>query len=512
MPNVILPNLGIELPDVGSDQDTWGDILNADLQILDNAVQYDVISKTLSNVDVTLTAAEAASAVINLTGTLLANVNVIVPATPVRVYLVRNQTSGAFTVTVKTAAGTGTAVQQGTSSLVYSDGTNIIQGATSVNGSFAVSGALTAGSINSTPVGNTTPSSGAFTTLSASGATTLNGAVTLGDASGDAIAVTGTATFAQAAQFPAGTAALPAITKTGDTNTGRFFPAEDVIAESTGGVERARITSSGYFKASNTGSYANAGASRHEFNSDQNNLTVQVVNTNLGAAVENFASDLLTGAAGFHHLARLGGITVYQVLANGNVQNTNNSYGAISDRKLKTLIAPRTGKSYWEKFKQIKFWIYSLISDPTNQQLLGVVAQELQEVFPGLVMSQPDMHKVKKTRNVIKDVPVTVAEMQEQSETILEQFNGKWVERTVTKQVEVQIPVNDEYPIYDSEGNDTGRIHKVPRMQTVTEIEEYEETEPNGEVTLSVNYSILGLIADTITQELQLRVEALEAK
>lgn len=137
MPNVILPNLGIELPDVGSDQDTWGDILNADLEILDLAVQYDVISKTLSNVDVTLTAVEAASAVINLTGTLLANVNVIVPATPVRVYLVRNQTSGAFTVTVKTAAGTGTPVQQGTSSLVYSDGTNIIQGATSVNGSFS---------------------------------------------------------------------------------------------------------------------------------------------------------------------------------------------------------------------------------------------------------------------------------------------------------------------------------------------------------------------------------------
>lgn len=225
MSNVILPNLGIKLPDVGSDQDTWGNILNDDLQILDNAVQYDVISKTLADVDVTLTDAEAASAVINLSGTLTANVNVIVPATPVRVYLVRNQTSGAFTVTVKTSAGTGTAVQQGTSSLVYSDGTNIIQGATSVNGSFAVSGALSAGSATVT------------------GATTLNGNVTLGDAAGDAITVTGTATFAQAAQFPDGTAALPAITNTGDTNTGRFYPAEDTIAESVGGIEALRVTS-----------------------------------------------------------------------------------------------------------------------------------------------------------------------------------------------------------------------------------------------------------------------------
>lgn len=245
MPNVILPNLGIELPDVGSDQDTWGDILNNDLTILDKAVQYDVISKTLAGVDVTLTDVEAASAVINLTGTLTANVNVIVPATPVRVYLVRNQTSGAFTVTVKTAAGTGTPVQQGTSSLVYSDGTNVVQGATSINGSFAVSGALTAGSLNNTPVGNTTPSSGAFTTLSASGATTLNGAVTLGDAAGDAINVTGTATFAQATQFPDGTAALPAITNTGDTNTGMLFPAADTWAVATAGSERFRIDPAG---------------------------------------------------------------------------------------------------------------------------------------------------------------------------------------------------------------------------------------------------------------------------
>lgn len=245
MANEILPNTGVELPDVGSDQDTWGDILNNDLRILDTAIQYDVISKTLSNVDVTLTAAEAASAVIDLSGTLTANVNVIVPATPVRVYLVRNQTSGAFTVTVKTAAGTGTAVQQGTSSLVYSDGTNIIQGATSVNGSFAVSGALTAGSLNNTPVGNTTPSSGAFTTLSASGATTLNGAVTLGDAAGDAITVTGTATFGQAVQFPDGTAALPSITNTGDTDTGIYFPAADTVGISTTGSERLRIDSAG---------------------------------------------------------------------------------------------------------------------------------------------------------------------------------------------------------------------------------------------------------------------------
>jgi len=53
------------------------------------------------------------------------------------------------------------------------------------------------------------------------------------------LAVTGVTTFA------AGTAALPAITTTGDTNTGIFFPAADTIAFAEGGAEAMRIDSSG---------------------------------------------------------------------------------------------------------------------------------------------------------------------------------------------------------------------------------------------------------------------------
>ena len=49
----------------------------------------------------------------------------------------------------------------------------------------------------------------------------------------------------QRAAFVAGTAALPAITTTGDTNTGIFFPAADTIAFSEGGAEAMRIDTSG---------------------------------------------------------------------------------------------------------------------------------------------------------------------------------------------------------------------------------------------------------------------------
>jgi hypothetical protein len=44
---------------------------------------------------------------------------------------------------------------------------------------------------------------------------------------------------------PAGTVSLPAITTTGDTNTGIFFPAADTIAFTEGGAEAMRIDSSG---------------------------------------------------------------------------------------------------------------------------------------------------------------------------------------------------------------------------------------------------------------------------
>jgi len=55
----------------------------------------------------------------------------------------------------------------------------------------------------------------------------------------------GNVTVTSPSIFPAGTAALPAITTTGDLNTGIFFPAADTIAFSEGGVEAMRIDSSG---------------------------------------------------------------------------------------------------------------------------------------------------------------------------------------------------------------------------------------------------------------------------
>ena len=59
------------------------------------------------------------------TGVLTGNRNIIVPAT-VQQYWVNNETTGAYTFTVKTAAGTGQIFQSGQRAIVYCDGTNVV--------------------------------------------------------------------------------------------------------------------------------------------------------------------------------------------------------------------------------------------------------------------------------------------------------------------------------------------------------------------------------------------------
>jgi hypothetical protein len=96
-------------------------------------------------------------------------------------------------------------------------------------------------------------------------ATTTNGVVIQPDNSGSLVLQTNSGTTAltidtsQRAAFVAGTAAAPAITTTGDTDTGIFFPAADTIASSTNGTERMRIDSSGNLLVGLTSATANGG-------------------------------------------------------------------------------------------------------------------------------------------------------------------------------------------------------------------------------------------------------------
>ena len=83
-------------------------------------------------------------------------------------------------------------------------------------------------------------------------ATNTNRTLTLPDDTGTIVTNSGnqagsftTLAASSTATFAAGAVGTPAITTTGDTNTGIFFPAADTIAFAEGGAEAMRIDSSG---------------------------------------------------------------------------------------------------------------------------------------------------------------------------------------------------------------------------------------------------------------------------
>lgn len=82
---------------------------------------YDISSGT----PFTLTAAEASNKMLKFIGTPSGAVTVIVPAV-VAVYYVFNRASTAYSVTVKTASGAGSAVSQGQRAIVMCDGTDVV--------------------------------------------------------------------------------------------------------------------------------------------------------------------------------------------------------------------------------------------------------------------------------------------------------------------------------------------------------------------------------------------------
>lgn len=75
--------------------------------------------------NVTLTAAENSYPAIDLTGAITSNISVIVTTTP-KLLVVKNSTTGDFTITVKTSAGSGIVVPRGAREMLYCDGTNVV--------------------------------------------------------------------------------------------------------------------------------------------------------------------------------------------------------------------------------------------------------------------------------------------------------------------------------------------------------------------------------------------------
>ena len=82
-----------------------------------------------------------------------------------------------------------------------------------------------------------------------------------------------------------------------------------------------------------------------------------------------------------------GGTVSIVIRTNGNVVNTNNSYGALSDLKLKENILD--ANSQWNDLKALQVRNYNFKEGQTHTQI-GLIAQEAELVSPGLVTESPD--------------------------------------------------------------------------------------------------------------------------
>lgn len=174
----------------------------------------------------------------------------------------------------------------------------------------------------------------------------------------------------QRAAFVAGTAALPAITTTGDTNTGIYFPAADTIAFSEGGAESMRINSSGKVLVGTT---------------EADNPTDGIV---LYFAAQN--SQVIIGHAtgtpsGYNYTKfSFNASTIGSITQNGT---TAVAYNTSSDYRLKENIAPLTGAL--NKVSQLKPVTYTWKSAP-DETGEGFIAHELAEVCPQAVHGTKD--------------------------------------------------------------------------------------------------------------------------
>lgn len=155
MPSTYTPRLRFTLPATGELINTWGSTVNTGItELVDVSIAGSATLSTWGGAGVAYTlsnnngvADEARSMFLLATGSPGENKNIICPAVT-KLYVVRNSVSGGYSVTLKTAAGTGITVSNGKTQVLWCDGTNVVEATTEMTSAYvtflqAGSGAVT---------------------------------------------------------------------------------------------------------------------------------------------------------------------------------------------------------------------------------------------------------------------------------------------------------------------------------------------------------------------------------
>ncbi len=155
-------------------------------------------------------------------------------------------------------------------------------------------------------------------------------------------------------------------------------------------AERARITSGGYFKASNTGTYAGITDSYHELHTaasgDWVGYFTQTTASNPNGIVIQYTGAAPNGAGNTFLYCQDSTALRMSIRSNGGIANYSANNVNLSDRREKTNFAP--AGSYLDKICAIPVQTFNYIDQSANDPglTLGVVAQDVQAVAPELVM------------------------------------------------------------------------------------------------------------------------------
>jgi hypothetical protein len=161
----------------------------------------------------------------------------------------------------------------------------------------------------------------------------------------------------------------------------------------TANTERARITSGGYFLAGTTSvidghSFKALGTTSADYAA-----SFQQNGSGSSARLLRWLTPSSSDAGGyFVYATGNAGANTLNIFSNGNITNTNGSYGTISDIKHKQDIVD--ARSQWNDIKNIKIRKFRFKNDSTGLLQIGVIAQELEQVSPGLVSEHKDLKEI----------------------------------------------------------------------------------------------------------------------
>lgn len=176
---------------------------------------------------ITLTQTEASNVVQTYTGVLVSNVTLVVPSV-VQVYYISNQTTGGFTFTIQSPTpGTTVVLPQGQNAVIFCDGVNVINAATTVTGITSL--LLNAGTAAAPALAFVNVNNGLFAPTGASVAVSAGGTEVVRWIGGQELNV-------------AGTAGAPAYAFTASPNLGMYRAAADQLGFAVAGVQNLLMT------------------------------------------------------------------------------------------------------------------------------------------------------------------------------------------------------------------------------------------------------------------------------